>query len=301
MLRRVLKWVGVVVALALLSGGVFVYAEVRAFDRSMAKVYEVPLPRAVASTDKAVLERGEHLARSLGECTACHGSNMGGGREEPLGPLGTIVVPNVTAGRHGRLAAYSDAELARLIKHGIKRDGRSVVMMPSQNTAWWPTEDVAAVISWLRSLPPVDGNPGKVELGAMAKLLDRRDSIPIDIARRIDHAHLPEAPAPAPNASYGSFLATSCRGCHGPALSGGPIPGAAPDLPVPTNLTLHETGLAGFTYEQFSQAIDEGRRKDGKPLDPFMPVESLRNYHDLERRALWAYIESVPPRPFGER
>lgn len=35
--------------------------------------------------------------------------------------------------------------------------------------------------------------------------------------------------------------------------------------------------------------------------DPFMPREALNAMNDVERRALWAYLRSVPPVPFGHR
>jgi len=300
-IRRILKWVGGVLLLAVVVLGSYVLWQAHAFNESMAKVYDVPLIEITRSSDPAVIERGRHLAFSLGECAACHSDNLGGGREEKFGPLGRLVYPNVTTGKDGRLSSYSDAELARLIKHGIKRDGRSAVMMPSENTAWWPMDDVVALISYLRTVEPVDGNPGVVELGILAKVLDRRDAIPLDVARRIDHENLPTAPEPAPDARYGAFVATSCRGCHGETLAGGPIPGAPPELPVPRNLTMHESGLKGWTFDAFHKAIQEGRRKDGKPMDPFMPVEALRHFDSVELRALWAYLESLPPRPFGDR
>jgi hypothetical protein len=60
-------------------------------------------------------------------------------------------------------------------------------------------------------------------------------------------------------------------------------------------------GSRGLTYEEFVAVFRDGRRKDGRPLDAFMPTEALRNLKELEMRALWAYLQSVPPRPFGER
>jgi hypothetical protein len=32
-----------------------------------------------------------------------------------------------------------------------------------------------------------------------------------------------------------------------------------------------------------------------------MPTEALRNMDEIETQALWAYLQSVPPRQFGER
>ncbi len=226
MVKRILKWAALVIAVVVIGGAGYLLLQVRAFNRSTARVYDVALPQVALSTDSAVVERGRHLAESLGECTTCHGPNLGGGAVEDFGPLGSVTFPNVTTGNDGRLAAYSDGELARLIKHGIKRDGRTVRFMTAQNTAWWPDQDVAALISWIRTVPPADGNPGVVSFTAMAKVLDRFNAIPVDVARRIDHANPPKAPPPAPDAQYGAFVAIGCRGCHGETLAGGPIPGA---------------------------------------------------------------------------
>ena len=299
--KRILKWAGIVVGVVLVGAAGVVFFQVRAFNTSMAKVYDVALPKMTRSNDPAVLERGKHLAESMGECILCHGANLAGGRVEPLGPLGTLVIPNITTGKDGRGNLYSDDQLARLIKHGIKRDGTSVRLMPAQGWAWWPDEDVAALISWVRAQPPVDGDKGVAKFAIMAKLLDRFDAIPIDVARRIDHANLPKAPAPRPDANYGAFVATSCHGCHGATLSGGPIPGAPPGLAVPLNLTPHETGLKDWTYQDFTTLLREGKRKNGKVLDPFMPFEALKNLNEVEMSALWAYLQSVPPHPFGAR
>lgn len=299
-IKGVLKGLAIVLALAVLSIGGFVCVQARAFDASMARVYDVPVPTIERSNDPAVIDRGKHLADSLGACTLCHGQNLGGGRVEPLGPMGTMVIPNITTGKDGRGNLYTDGELARLIKHGIRRDGRSVRLMPATDWAWWPDDDVVALISFLRAQPAVDGDPGVVELKTMAKVLDRIDSIPIDVARRIDHTAQHVVPKPSPDAKYGAFVGTPCRGCHGPGLSGGPIPGGPPGLAVPRNLTPHETGLKGWTYDDFETLVRAGKRKDGKAIDPFMPLDPIRNMNDVERRALWAYLQSVPPRPFGE-
>jgi mono/diheme cytochrome c family protein len=297
MIKRVLKWAGLVLLVLIVGLFGFAFAEARAFDSSVGRVYDVPLPKIERATDPAAIARGRHLAESLGECMICHGDDMAGGRAEKMGPLGTVILPNARA----RAARYSDGELARLIKHGIKRDGHTVRLMPSVSYTWWPDEDVAALIGWLRSEPPAAGDPGVFEVRTMGKVLDRFDSIPIDQARRIDHEHLPVAPAPAPDASYGYYVGTACRGCHGPTLSGGPIPGAPPDLAVPRNLTPHETGLKGWSYDDFTTVLRTGKRRSGEPLNEFMPVKQLDNLNELEKRALWAYLQSVPPKAFGGR
>lgn len=301
MIKKILLGIGVLFALLLVVGGAWATWEVHAYDTSMAKVYDVPLPSIVVSNDPASIERGKHLAESLGGCLSCHGNDLAHAKKEEMGPLGVMQPPNITSGRNGRLGAYSDAELARLLMHGIKNDGRSVTFMPCQDMGWFPPEDVAAVIAFVRSMPPVDTEPNVLQLGFLAKVLDRVDTLPVDVARRIDHTHRETAPPPAPTAEYGRFVGQLCRGCHGDHLAGGPIPGAPPEIPVPLNLTPDATGLKDWSYDDFVKLMRQGIRKNGKKLDPFMPLEPMRAMNDTELQALWAYLQTLPPTAFGER
>jgi hypothetical protein len=84
-------------------------------------------------------------------------------------------------------------------------------------------------------------------------------------------------------------------------MSGGPIPGAPSDFPVPLNLTPDATGLQGWTYADFEKLATTGIRKNGKKLASFMPIEAIAKMDDVERHALWAYLQSLPPTPFGQR
>ena len=298
--KKVLVGLALLLGVALLCGAGFAGYQAVAYDRSMSKVYAVPLPKAQLSQDPAVLERGKHLAESIGGCLDCHGADLGGKLMADMGPIGTVYTPNVSAG--GALAKYSDGELLRLLRDGIKRDGTSLLFMPSGDFRWWPEADLVAVASFVRSLPAVKRASMPSHVGVLGKVLDRFDMIPIDVARRIDHSAPPElAPTPAPTAEYGRFIAKLCQGCHGPSLSGGPIPGAPPEMPVPTNLTPHANGLAKYTEAQFYATISTGVRPDGSKLDPMMPVATLAAMNEIEKKALWLHLRSVPAKAFGGR
>jgi mono/diheme cytochrome c family protein len=203
--------------------------------------------------------------------------------------------------RGGLGAAYSDSELARLIQHGVKRDGRSARFMPSEDFGWLPDSDVRAIVSYVRALPASDRSTPPVSVQPLAKILDGLYDFPIDVARRTDHARTDVAPAPAPTAAYGAFVARLCRSCHGPRFSGGRIPGAPPAMVTPLNLTPDPTGLEGWTFEDFERTLRTGVRKNGMALSPFMPIDGWRNLDDVELRALWAYLTALPPLPFGNR
>jgi cytochrome c553 len=301
MLKRILKWLGVLLVVAVLGLSSFVGYQVMAFNRSMSKTYNIPPPNISRSTEAAVIERGKHLAESLGACATkdCHGHDLAGGELLDIGPLGIMVAPNITPA--GRAAQYSDPEIARLILHGVKRDGKPVRFMMSQEINWLPDDDIQALISYVRSVPPVQKPDGEMKIGVLGKVLDRLDKIKLDVARRIDHEHRRNAPAPAPTAAYGAFIGQLCQGCHGEHYSGGPIPGAPPSIPIPKNITPHDTGIKKYSFDDFNKLLDTGIKKDGSKLDPFMPVEALSKMNETERQALWAFLQTIEPRPFGGR
>lgn len=301
MLKRVLLIVGLLLGAAVLGGGGFVMSKVSAFDASMAQTYDFPAPAVTLSTEPEVLARGKHLAESLGACTNCHGATLGGGKLDDMGPIGKVVHANITNGKDGKLASYSDGELMRLLRHGVKRDGRSLNLMPVGEFSWWPDADRVALISYLRSVPPVDGNPGSVEWTAMGKVLDRLDSMPIDAARRVDHQAASSSNVPAASVAYGGDLAQLCRGCHNPKLTGGPIPGTPPDFGTPKNLTPHESGLKDYSFDDFKKVVTTGVKRDGSKLSSFMPVAALANFSDDELQALWLYLRSLPPKPMADK
>ena len=304
-MKRVLKWglvtVGTLVAVLAAGAGIYVGVEVSAFDASLNKIYDIPAVSVSVSQDAPVLARGRHLVMAVGACTssACHGSDLGGGKPIAMGPVGTFVGPNITS--RGILAVYTDSELVRLIRDGVKKDGRSLRFMPVDDFNWLPDNDMIAMVSYLRTVPGLDRESGATVIGVLGKVLDRNDVFPIDVARRIDPSRAEHPPAPAPSPEYGSFLVRLCKGCHGAHLSGGKIPGAPASVPIPTNLTPDASGLAGWAYDDFDRVLVEGLRRNGRRLDPFMPIESWSQLDQTEKRALWAYLQSVPARPLGGR
>jgi hypothetical protein len=265
----------------------------------MEKVYAVdPLPFS-RSSDPGMIARGKHLTQSLAGCAMkdCHGPDFGGGHVTDGGPIGTMVSPNIT----NILPAYSDGELARLIRHGVKKDQRTVRFMPVSEFNWLGDADVVALISYLRTVPSVDRTTGTMTIKTLGKILDRKGLIPIDTAKKVNHEHIEIGPSATPTAEYGRWIGRLCNGCHGETMSGGPIPGTPPSFPVPLNLTPHASGLQGWTFEDFEKLAATGTRKNGQHLKSFMPIEAIGAMDDVEKRALWAYLQSLPPVPFGQR
>jgi cytochrome c5 len=303
-MKRAIRRLGLAVVgvMLVVAAGVLAFAwrEAADFDASVGRFHATPAVTVVRSNAPESLARGKQLAESVGACTAsnCHGPDLGGGRTVKMGPAAILTAPNITG---AKLGVYSDEELARLLRYGVKRDGTGVRVMPVQNFAWLSDEDVGALISWIRMAPPVERDAGTVTITVVGKVLDRRGRAVFDVARFLEKNPPDTAPKAAPAASYGRFVARACTMCHGEHLSGGRIPGAPSSLPVPLNLTPDPSGLAGWSYEDFNQLLTTGIRRNGKRLDPFMPYESFANYDEVQKRALWAYLRSLPPAPLGGR
>jgi hypothetical protein len=299
--KRVLAWVGIVLLSILSAGAAYAGWQAHAFNASMDRTYDVPIPTITISSDPAVIERGRHVADALMPCSNvnCHGADLAGGNTIDFGPIGRVTGPNITKASLG--AAYSDGELARLLRHGLKKDGRSVRFMPVHESNWLRDDDMVAVISYVRSKGSVNKENGPFDLTTMGKVLDRRGALAFDVARRINHDNIEIAPLPTPTAEYGRFLGRLCTGCHGEHLSGGRPDGWPPQFPTPSNLTQDETGLKEWSFDDLSKMLDTGLRKNGEMVKEPMPRDSFKGWDDTERHAIWAYLKSLPPSPVGGR
>src|SRR5439155_23526308 len=90
----------------------------------------------------------------------------GAGFVMPLRGLpGRVVPPNITPDRETGAGSWTDAQLARAIREGIGYDGRALFpFMPYQSYRHLSDEDLASVVAYLRSLPPIRHAVPKTEL-----------------------------------------------------------------------------------------------------------------------------------------
>jgi mono/diheme cytochrome c family protein len=97
----------------------------------------------------------------------------------------------------------------------------------------------------------------------------------------------------------GAYLAKAgdCVACH-TAPKGKPFAGGLP-MTTPmgqiytTNITPdQQTGIGGYTEEDFARAMREGVAKDGHNLYPAMPYPSYAKVNDDDMKALYAYFMS---------
>ena len=136
-------------------------------------------------------------------------------------------------------------------------------------------------------MPPVDNELPDRRLGPFYQLsiLSNPNLIPAEV---IDHqAPRPVSPEPGPTVEYGKYLATACRICHGPALSGGPGAGAGLDLRSGGN-------LSEWTEADFAKALRTGETPRGDDLVPrLMPWERIGELTDEELHAIWLYLQTL--------
>jgi mono/diheme cytochrome c family protein len=69
-----------------------------------------------ASADPALVERGRYIVQGPAHCVSCHGDDLSGGREFELGPLGTVVAPNISSDAAAGIGALSDDALVRALR-----------------------------------------------------------------------------------------------------------------------------------------------------------------------------------------
>src|ERR1041384_2705860 len=86
--------------------------------------------------------------------------------------------------------------------------------------------DIAAITAAAKGAPPVEKTWPAMRYGPIGRALLVAGKLPLFAAEEVDHkAPLVKAPPAGVTVEYGTYLATGCRGCHGPGLSGGPVPG----------------------------------------------------------------------------
>ena len=296
-MKKWIRWAGGIVAgaVVLVVGAAVVGYQLG--ERKQARRVDIAVKPVPYATDAQALERGKYLFESRG-CVDCHGKN-GGGREFVNDGNGLrLAGPNITPG--GVTAEYKPEDWVRTVRHGVKRNGQPLMIMPSEDYNRFTDVDLAALVAYVRTLPPAQGGAAVIELPLPVRVLYGFGAIK-DAAQKIDHSLPPAQPVPvAVNAQHGAYVANMCLGCHGEHLSGGKIPGGPPDWPPAANLTPGEnSALARYKDAgTFVAMLRSGKRPDGTPIK-VMPFESLSKINDVDAQALYEYLKTVPPRPAG--
>lgn len=265
------------------------------------------LAAPAAAEESNLVARGEYLVTGPAACGNCH-TPMGpdgfiaaqalGGRLVESNDMFTAIAPNITPG--GRVADWTDAELAQSIREGIRPDG-SVIGPPMPFTFYrgLSDTDLAAIVAYLRTVPAVENDPGQSEYNIP---LPPAYGPPVDSVADIPRGVTVE---------YGEYLAgpvAHCMECHTPMGPRGPM--VETDLgrggfafhgpwgtSIASNITPHEDGIAGYSDAEIAAMITQGTRPDGSPMMPPMPYGFFANMTAEDLDAIILYLRSLPPLP----
>ena len=268
---------------------------------------QVPLPAVPQSLSDASVERGEYIVRTVAVCGHCHAADpkkssdgpLSGGMEFKNWRIGTARASNLTPDDATGLGTWSDAEIVRALRNGVRKDGRLLVpVMPYEWFHEMSDADAFAVARYLQAQPAVR-NEVKQSPNLMFKIgkafLGPKPAISVT------------APPRGATAEYGRYLANHvslCGDCHTPRtrIQAKPIKNrlfagdAKSAFPVkPSNITPdNETGIGRWSEEDFLKAMRTGVTPDGEKINPFMPWHELGRMTDDDLRAIYRYLRTVP-------
>lgn len=225
----------------------------------------------------AQVARGKHLATVMG-CVSCHGAKLDGHLFEENPRFALVWSSNLSR----ILPGWSDRQIEAALRTGKRPNGSALWFMPTFAQRALSRDDMAALIAWLRTVPPSGRDhppirPGPLFREAVSHGFSDSAAMALRLAARV--------PADAgPANAQGRYLATiACAECHGPDLTGPRVaaPGEPPDLVV----------AAAYTPAAFARLLKTGIKQDGRPagemaeqarerLSAFDPaeVDAIRRY-----------------------
>jgi len=280
------------------------------------RTFEAPYPDVQASNDPVVIAQGRYIAYGPGHCVSCHTDDsqkqlVHDGQQPPLTggqefrmPFGTFRTPNLTPDRETGIGRRTDAELARMIRYGVRHDGRAA--LPFMDFHDLSDEDLRALVSFLRSQPAVRRKVPDHELKFVGKAL-----MAFLIEPKGPSAPPRKSSPPAePTVERGAYLANNvavCAGCHterskldgsyvAARFSGGlkmEVESDPSKILVTPNLTPDpKTGrIASWSEEQFVGRFGAGVGTPGT----HMPWKQFQTMSTTDVRAIYRYLRSLPP------
>lgn len=259
------------------------------------------------------VERGRYLSVA-GDCIACHTAAGGKPFAGGLGmqtPFGKIFSTNITPDRHTGIGDYALADFDRAVRHGIRRDGKSLYpAMPFVSYATLKPADVRALYAYfMRGVQP-------------AVLTNMPTDIPWPFSMRwplriwamafAPQPDMSETPAPMAGIARGRYLVEGlghCGACHTPRglgfqekvisdtdpryLAGGVIDGyLAKSLRGD-----RRDGLGGWTQEQIVEFLKTGRNDHSAAFGSMADVvgNSTQYLSDADLSAMAEFLKSLSP------
>lgn len=309
MFRKILKWTGIAILF------IIVILSITVASRQHL-TYDAPYPNIEATADTNIILRGKELVFGPAHCADCHapGANpedLANGIDVPLTggfafhlPIGAIYTRNLTPDRQTGIGRYSDPEIARLLRYGVRPDGTAILdFMPFHNTS---DEDLTAIISYLRAQAPVYKKVPDHQLNLLGKVVTAFMIKPVGPSGEVLKTVKRDT-----SIAYGKYLANSvanCVGCHtkrdmmtgaftGDKFAGGMGFQSPTDPDKVTYLTPNLTpDPATGRITHWSQQQFISRFRMGKLIRySEMPWSSFSRMSDNDLTAIYKYLKSLPP------
>ena len=260
---------GIIVVALVASGIVYVASEriIRADHVVTARPIAVP-------TDAASVAEGARLATLVG-CPSCHNNGKGGVWTPVDWKIGQIAPPAIAR----KLAGYADADVVRLIRHGVKKDGSTLFVMPAWSERYLADDDLGRIIAWARTLKPApDDSTADTWWGPQSRWQmltgEQRQSVQLDTVA--------ERARPADVGPY--FVKALCSECHALHAVQGKEGQAVPAL-APVG--------AAYSDADFATLLRTGKGLSGPDLGLMSTIvkENLQALRDDEVTAIHRYLQ----------
>ncbi len=264
---------------------------------------------AGGSKRSATLEQGRYLVESVTICFECHSERdfSKPGWPIPPGRVGSgrilwgegspnqIIAPNITPDAATGIGKWSDEEIVRAIKDGIGKNGRVLnPEMPSRYFHSLGDDEIHSIVLYLRSIPPV-----RNQLPERAKYMPGKHSPTI----AMDSIHLTKSSTMVTRGAHLVGLA-GCETCHTPSneegfihgleFAGGKVFRHGDQAAASSNLTPDPSGISYYDEDLFLKVVKTGK-VGARPIFSAMPWHFYRNLTDLDLKAIFAYLQALPP------
>lgn len=223
-------------------------------------------------------QKGERVAVLLG-CFGCHGKKLQGKVGKGKLEFAVLNPSNLTLA----LLQYTDAQLERAIREGVRHDGSPLWEMPSEAFLPLSAPDMQALIGYLRSVPPNGNEHPRMVLSPEGQKKVNAGMLTPASESVMKTRHISPIFAGEQHA-WGRYLAhTVCGECHGPDLRGNPSSEIfPPDLIV----------AASYPLTDFRILLKTGQPTGNRKLKLMAKVAKNRFSHltEAEVDAIHAYL-----------
>jgi mono/diheme cytochrome c family protein len=262
----------------------------------------------------ADVARGKYVFGAAAGC-GCHTepkgqANAGGKKFE--GPFGTVYASNITPDRPTGIGGWTDEQIITAVRFGRRPNGERILPVhPFTSFNGMAEEDLKALVSFLRTVPPVHRTtpPKKITVPMFERVF-----LPVWLATFASK----ETPPPAapvsglPRGEYRVRAGGHCGECHTPRsaltmavdnsrLLAGNSKKTGPEGQAAPNITPDKgTGIGDWTEEQIVTYLGTGNRPDGDVAGGLMGENiqgTLAGYKDMtdaDLRSIAQYLKSIP-------